>query len=228
MSLTGALKRLWVTIQGIAHRTVSSVDDSVEEMRATGMAPAAIKERIKDELKAGPILRELRQFATATAPGVAYDMVSRFGADTLAQRQKQVDDAVAAILRAPAGTRVASLRRSGQDAVDEALGGGSPVVDAWADGDPSAVPPDADKYDPYMWVTMEDGRVCPWCVGNHGIIMAMIEWEKQGAPRAGGPCYAGIACRCELVYTGSMTDDEIDAIRKHGPISPKAEPPDEK
>ena len=89
MTTPGALDRLWISIKGIAGRTVSRVSDLIASMKATGAGDEAIKKRLLDEAEQGTMLSEMRNFATSRAPGFVGDMIFSFARDTLADRQSR-------------------------------------------------------------------------------------------------------------------------------------------
>jgi len=219
MTTPAAIKRLEVIISGVAHRTVSAVDSLVEELRATGMGDKAINQRVQQELESGPVLAEMRRFATARAPGVMGDMVFRFARDTTALEARRAKDIamfkqIAADQKAADATpmtdeQLAAVEKTAREQNIDAsafLADEMPVPPA--DDDPEAL---------YLWVAVEDRNTCETCAGNHGEVKTMSEWTDIGEPRAGA-CAGGENCRCVLVPTEAMTAEQRQKIVDAGPI----------
>jgi hypothetical protein len=222
MTTPGALDRLWISIRGIASRTVSRVSDLIASMKATGAGDEAIKKRLLDEAEQGTILSEMRNFAASRAPGFVGDMIFRFARDTLADRQSRAKDAYDKVKQ----DRIESSQKKILDSAGVEKTRLQQIQDAYIKQgiDTTAYqdelpepPPDADLEDEYMWVAVVDNNTCAVCAGNHGDIKTLGEWSAIGEPRSGA-CYGEQNCRCILVPETVLSKSEKSDIRSMGPL----------
>lgn len=218
-----ALDRLNITIEGVTERTISRLNDLIRDLQASGASEEAIRQRIKLELVGGPVLAEMRSFATARVPGFIGDMAFRFARDTLATQQHRIDEALAEVkkerleamtkeVKAADGTEKTRL----QDIQDAYKRQGIDIT-AYQNELPEP-PPDADLQDDYMWVAIVDSNTCSVCAGNHGAIKSLREWALIGEPRSGA-CVGEQNCRCILVPDNSLTRTDRQEIRDIGPLN---------
>jgi hypothetical protein len=68
---------------------------------------------------------------------------------------------------------------------------------------------DAEKW---MWVaTLENS--CPDCVGLHGEVKTLAEWNDEGVPNiAPTICTLRSVCRCSLVLVESMSEEDKKSV----------------
>ena len=218
-----AIDRLEITIDGVASRTVSAVDDLVHELKTSGMNDAAIRARVMQEVEGGKVLSELRNFATARCPGFFGDMTFRFARDTLAAEQAAADaltsvrqERIDAMEKMVIG--LDGEEKTRQEAILETYKAQGIDTTAFEGEELPEPPPDANLEDEYMWVAVEDNRTCDVCSGNHGEINTLGDWSAIGEPRSGA-CMGDQNCRCILVPTSAMSEGDQKEIRDNGPVN---------
>lgn len=60
----------------------------------------------------------------------------------------------------------------------------------------------------WVWVTVEDNRVCTDCQPRHNQIKSLTEWRALGLPKAGSTV-CGDRCRC-MIMPAEFADEELD------------------
>jgi hypothetical protein len=203
-----------ILIRGVAERTSSAVDSLVEQMRTTGASDATIINRLRAEVEAGPLLAEMRRFATAQVPGFIGDMSFRFARDSLSDLKSKIRAELEADRKAQASRGL----DAGPEELLPRIPDNASEIDtiAWEESDLNP-PPGAPLDTLYQWVTVHDSRVCDVCAENHGEVNTLEEWASIGEPRSGA-CLGGENCRCVLVPADALTDEQQTTIRDMGPI----------
>lgn len=190
---------LLILIQGIASRVASAVNDWVFGMKQTGMNDAAIKTRLAQEIEAGRIITEMKNFAQAFVPGYAGDLVRRFGRDTVAQRIKDMRTRDFERIRLE---DTPESRRRIEELEKKIL------IDAYNEGELLPVPPESDMGQKYIWISVRGKNTCWPCWNRHGEEKTMEGWINAGVPRSNF-CLGGWRCRCELVPMEALDPDDI-------------------
>lgn len=210
MNIPGAFKRLWGKITGTAERTVSKIKEFITGLFSTGASEKTIKTRLDDEIKNGSTeLSELQQFATKILPGFITDAIFDTARDTLTDRQKKIE-----ALKDLIAQKASELDAPELDKIFKEQG-----IDATAMlPEQLDIPVEALPSELFVWLAIEDKNTCDICGNNHLVIKTLEQWADVGLPRAGA-CRGGSYCRCILVPSNVLSDDEKTALSDLGPLN---------
>jgi len=190
-----------ILIRGFAERVASSVNDWAFGLTEAGADSEVVVDRLRDELKGGRVLGEMRRFATAFVPGYTGEIVNRFGRDTLADKKlaKSLLDEV-------------RMTREERQAAEEAKRNlEEPDRIPWTVDEEALpeIPPDADLDQLYYWVAIHDANTCEVCEGNSELgAQTLRDWAEIGEPRSGA-CAGEWRCRCVLVPADDLPEGGI-------------------
>lgn len=231
------MRRMEIVIEGVANRTVSAVDDLVNELKASGVSDQVIKDRIMQEIEGGRALVELRSFATARVPGFVGDMTYRFARDTLAAKQAAIDalreqregrqredspkvlEEIRGRLEDDVATADDPDEKDRAEQILAPFDKSSIDITAFEAEELPELPPDEDLNALHLWVAVKDRNTCDICAGNHGQVKTLGEWSEIGEPRSGA-CMGDQSCRCVLVPAAALTEKDQKSIRDNGPVNP--------
>lgn len=207
-----AVDRLEAAIRGAADNTRARINEAVEQMQLSGMATDAIRERLQDDLdNGGKITSDLRNFATARVPGWTYDLLTRFGNDTLADFRKREEQRM--VDEAKFTEKAYESRKNALTETNIILEESGVDVTQLKDNEFFRPPEDTPLNSKWLWVAVVDNNTCDICEANNGEVKTLQEWIEIGQPRS-GVCAGAERCRCVLVPADAAKDEDIPPLSR--------------